>query len=135
MSRHETPDPATASSPSDATAMVSELELDRARRELVVRYDDGITFTFPAEMLRVMSPSAEVQGHGPDQRVTVPGKRHVGIRDLEPVGNYAVRILFDDGHDTGLFSWAFLRRLGDEADSRWATYLKALEREGLSRDP
>lgn len=135
MSQHETPDPAVASSPSDATAMVSELELDRARRELVVRYDDGVTFTFPAEMLRVMSPSAEVQGHGPDQRVTVPGKRHVGIRDLEPVGNYAVRILFDDGHDTGLFSWAFLRRLGDEADSRWATYLKALEREWLSRDP
>jgi ATP-binding protein involved in chromosome partitioning len=86
-----------------------------------------------AEMLRVMSPSAEVQGHSPEQRVTVGGKRNVRIRSLQPVGNYAVRIAFDDGHDTGLFTWDYLRRLGDEKAARWATYLAELERKGLTR--
>ena len=86
-----------------------------------------------AEMLRVMSPSAEVQGHSPEQRVTVAGKRNVRIRNLQPVGNYAVRIAFDDGHDTGLFTWDYLERLGREKESRWAKYLEELGQKGLSR--
>lgn len=118
-----------------APPIVTELKLNRAARQLSATFADGARFDFPAELLRVTSPSAEVQGHGPSQRVTVPGKRDVGIADLEPVGNYAVRILFDDGHDTGIFSWAFLRELGENADTKWETYLKALEREGLSRTP
>jgi len=90
-------------------------------------------YRLPAEMLRVMSPSAEVQGHSPEQRVTVAGKRNVRIRNLQPVGNYAVRIGFDDGHDTGLFTWDYLERLGREKDSRWAKYLEELSQKGLSR--
>ncbi|MGE0701853.1 MAG: P-loop NTPase [Hyphomicrobiaceae bacterium] len=91
------------------------------------------TYRLSAEMLRVMSPSAEVQGHSPSQRVTVGGKRNVRIRDLQPVGNYAVRIAFDDGHDTGLFTWDYLERLGREKDERWAGYLAELSEKGLSR--
>ena len=88
----------------------------------------------PAEMLRVMSPSAEVQGHTPSQRVTVGGKRHVTIGDLRPVGSYAVRIVFSDGHDTGLFSWEYLEELGREKEQRWADYEAELADKGLSRD-
>lgn len=91
-------------------------------------------YRLAAEMLRVMSPSAEVQGHSPEQRVTVGGKRNVRIRNLAPVGNYAVRIAFDDGHDTGLFTWDYLERLGRERNERWATYLAELKQKGLSRD-
>ena len=87
-----------------------------------------------AELLRVVSPSAEVQGHSPEQRVTVPGKRDVAIAKVEPVGNYAVRIVFDDGHDTGLYSWAYLHRLCHEADAMWSSYLDELAAKGLSRD-
>ncbi|HKZ95428.1 MAG TPA: DUF971 domain-containing protein [Hyphomicrobiaceae bacterium] len=87
----------------------------------------------PAELLRVMSPSAEVQGHSKEQRVTVGGKRRVKIRELKPVGNYAVRIVFDDGHDTGLFMWSYLHMLGLEKEQRWAEYLADLEKKGLSR--
>jgi DUF971 family protein len=76
-----------------------------------------------------------VQGHGPDQRVTVPGRRHVGIMNIEPVGNYAVRVIFDDLHDTGIYSWRLLYDLGREQHSRWQSYLAALETKGLSRDP
>ena len=90
-------------------------------------------YRLAAEMLRVMSPSAEVQGHSPEQRVTVGGKRNVKIRNLAPVGNYAVRIAFDDGHDTGLFTWDYLERLGRERNERWATYLAELKQKGLSR--
>ena len=92
------------------------------------------SYRLSAEMLRVMSPSAEVQGHSPDQRVTVGGKRNVKIRNLQPVGNYAVRIAFDDGHDTGLFTWDYLERLGREKNERWAGYLAELKQKGLSRD-
>ena len=88
----------------------------------------------PAEMLRVMSPSAEVQGHTPDQRQTVGGKRDVTIAALEPIGNYAVKIVFDDGHDSGLFSWTYLRQLGDEREARWSEYLNELAAKGMSRD-
>jgi ATP-binding protein involved in chromosome partitioning len=90
-------------------------------------------YRLSAEMLRVMSPSAEVQGHSPDQRITVAGKRNVRIRNLHPVGNYAVRIAFDDGHDTGLFTWDYLERLGREKESRWAKYVEELAKKGLSR--
>lgn len=110
-----------------------ELTLKRAERRLVVAFDDGTNASLPAEYLRVESPSAEVQGHGAGQKITVPGKHAVGIAALEPVGNYAVRILFDDGHDTGIFTWRYLRELGQEQDTRWAAYLAALETQGLER--
>jgi ATP-binding protein involved in chromosome partitioning len=101
--------------------------------ELSIAFEAHEPFTLPAEMLRVMSPSAEVQGHSPDQRVTVGRKRNVRIKDLRPVGNYAVRIAFDDGHDTGLFAWTYLQTLNRERDGRWAIYLKELEQKGLNR--
>ena len=110
-----------------------ELTLKRAERRLEVAFDDGARISLAAEYLRVESPSAEVQGHGADQKVTVAGKRSVGITGLEPVGNYAVRILFDDGHDTGIFTWRYLRELGAEHDQRWAAYLAALAAQGLTR--
>jgi DUF971 family protein len=111
----------------------TELTLKRAERRLDVAFDDGTRASLPAEYLRVESPSAEVQGHGAGQKVTVPGKSAVGIAGLEPVGNYAVRILFDDQHDTGIFTWRYLRELGLEYDTRWAAYLAALEAQGLKR--
>ncbi len=104
-------------------------------KTLVIRFDSGETFTFPAEFLRIESPSAEVQGHGPGQKQIVPGRRHVGIMAIEPVGNYAVRIKFDDLHDTGIFSWQYLHKLGREQDSLWQAYLDHLAAKGLSRDP
>jgi DUF971 family protein len=111
-----------------------ELRVLRAERRLEVDFDDGTTVSLPAELLRVESPSAEVQGHGPSQKVTVPGKRSVGIVRLEPVGNYAVRIVFDDGHSTGIYAWSYLHKLGRERERIWGEYLKALETKGLSRD-
>ena len=90
---------------------------------------------FPAEFLRVESPSAEVQGHGPGQKQLVAGRQHVGILALEPVGNYAVRIKFDDLHDTGIYSWQYMRQLGENKDQIWRDYLAALEAKGLSHDP
>ena len=112
-----------------------EIRLHRAERQLEVDFDDGARFVFPAEYLRVESPSAEVQGHGPDERRTISGRRHVGIMAVEPVGNYAVRLIFDDLHDTGIFSWDYLHRLGTEQARRWGDYLHALDAKGLSRDP
>ena len=113
----------------------TEIRLDRAARVLHVSFDDGKDFALSAEYLRVESPSAEVQGHGPGQKQTVAGRRHVAITGIEPVGNYAVRLLFDDRHDSGLFSWDYLRTLGEQQDRRWADYLNALASRGLSRDP
>lgn len=112
-----------------------EIRLVKADRALHVSFDDGNRFVFTAEYLRVESPSAEVQGHGPSQRTTVPGLRHVGIMAIEPIGHYAVRLLFDDLHDTGIFSWDYLHQIGLEQDSRWRNYLAALAEKGLSRDP
>ena len=112
-----------------------EIRLKRAEKLLHLRFDTGEVFDLPAEYLRVESPSAEVQGHGPGQRVIVPGRRHVGIIGIEPVGNYAVRLSFDDLHDTGIYSWDFLYQLGREHAERWQAYLDALESKGLSRDP
>jgi DUF971 family protein len=102
-----------------------ELRLDPAKTTLTVSFDDGARFALTAEYLRVESPSAEVQGHGPGQKQILRGKEQVKISGLEPVGNYAVRILFDDGHDTGLYSWDYLYQLGREVAARWAAYVKA----------
>ena len=113
----------------------TELRVNRAEKRLTVTFDNGERFTFPAEFLRVESPSAEVQGHGPGQKTIVAGRRHIGIMDLEPVGNYAVRIKFDDLHDTGMYSWRYLYYLGKSQDRLWRDYLSALEERGLSRDP
>ena len=113
----------------------TEIRLKTAEKALEIDFDDGRRFRFPAELLRVESPSAEVQGHGPGQKQIVAGRRHVGIMSLEPVGHYAVRIRFDDLHDTGIYSWRYLHQLGCEMDRRWADYLAALEAQGLSRDP
>jgi DUF971 family protein len=110
-----------------------EIRLKKDRRTLVVAFDDGVVADLPAEMLRVMSPSAEVQGHSPEQRVLVAGKREVGIVGVDPVGNYAVRLTFDDGHATGLYSWTYLRTLFDERETRWAGYLADLAAKGLGR--
>jgi DUF971 family protein len=111
----------------------TELRLDKDKRILTVSFDDGKSLTIPAELLRVLSPSAEVHGHSPEQRVTVAGKRNVGIARLEPVGNYAVRIMFTDGHDTGLYVWEYLREIGEEKEERWQEYLKDLAAKRLSR--
>ena len=116
-------------------AVCTELRLDRATQVLHVSFEDGVTYALPAEYLRVESPSAEVQGHSPDQKQTVAGRRHVGIIAIEPVGHYAVRLVFDDLHDTGIFSWAYLATLGQEQEQRWAAYLDALASRGLSREP
>jgi DUF971 family protein len=113
----------------------TEIRLDRAARVLHISFDDGKDFALPAEYLRVESPSAEVQGHSPDQKQTVAGRRLVGISAIEPVGHYAVRLIFDDRHDSGIFSWTYLRILGEEQHLRWAAYLAALASRGLSRDP
>ncbi len=112
-----------------------EIRLDTAERALEIDFDDGASFKLPAEQLRVESPSAEVQGHGPSQKVLIAGRRYVGIMELEPVGNYAVRIKFDDLHSTGIFSWDYLYDLGRRQDEIWSAYLAALDRDGLSRDP
>ena len=117
----------------EGTLVTPELEISADKAALSVGSADGGQFTLPAEMLRVMSPSAEVQGHSPDQRVTVGGKRDVKIDSLEPVGSYAVRIRFSDGHHTGLFTWDYLEDLGREKAERWAEYLAELEEKGLSR--
>jgi len=116
------------------SARPTELRVAKDRRTLTVRFNDASSFALPAEALRVLSPSAEVQGHSPDQRVTVPGKRDVQIVGVEPVGNYAVKITFDDMHDTGIFSWAYLHELGSDFDRLWAGYLAELEGKGMSRD-
>jgi DUF971 family protein len=117
------------------SAAPTEIRLKRAEQALDVAFPDGTRYRLPAEYLRVESPSAEVQGHGPGQKVIVAGRRHVGILRVEPVGNYAVRIVFDDLHDTGIYSWDYLRTLGLEQEGRWATYLAELGARGLSRDP
>lgn len=111
-----------------------ELRVDPSRSTLTIRFENGEHFALPAEYLRVESPSAEVQGHSAAQKQTVGGKRHVRISSVEPVGNYAARIIFDDGHDTGLYSWDYLHELGRDQNLRWSAYLSALRRIGGKRD-
>ena len=112
----------------------TEIRIRRATRCLEVAFGDE-RFSLPAEYLRVESPSAEVQGHSPQEKRLVTGKRDVNIETVEPVGNYAVRIRFTDGHDTGIYSWALLRDMGREYERRWLAYLQALAQRGLTRDP
>ncbi|HEV2264277.1 MAG TPA: DUF971 domain-containing protein [Stellaceae bacterium] len=112
-----------------------EFRLKSADKALEVDFDSGETFRLPAEYLRVESPSAEVQGHNPSQKQIVAGRRHVGILAIEPVGNYAIRIKFDDLHDTGIYSWTYLYELGREQDKRWRAYLAELDKRGLTREP
>jgi len=102
----------------------TEIKLRNRSRVLEVSFDDGSRFELPFEYLRVSSPSAEVKGHGPGQEVLVLGKENVGIRAVEPVGQYAVRLVFDDGHDTGLYTWKYLHELGRDREARWARYLE-----------
>ena len=111
-----------------------ELRLTAQGQVLVVTFEDNATFELPAEYVRVESPSAEVRGHSPAERKTVGGKRHVKILRIEPVGNYAVRLVFDDGHDTGIYTWDALYKLGAEQVSVWQGYLTALAEKGLDRD-
>jgi DUF971 family protein len=106
-------------------AWPTELRLNASRDALTVAFDDGASFALAAEYLRVESPSAEVRGHGPGQKVIITGADDVKIDRLEPIGNYAVRIIFDDGHDTGLYSWDYLHKLGRERERIWGDYLKA----------
>lgn len=113
----------------------TEIKLRRKSGTLDVGFDDGQRFSLPAEYLRVHSPSAEVMGHGPGQRVLQSGKRKVGISNLEPVGNYGLLLHFDDGHNTGIYTWKTLYDLGSNFELYWSEYLKALEAEGKSRDP
>ncbi|MEX2497054.1 MAG: DUF971 domain-containing protein [Woeseia sp.] len=123
-------------SPADtATPTPVELRLRNSSRQLDVEFDDGRHFELPFEYLRVHSPSAEVKGHGPGQEVLQTGKEQVGVRKLEPVGHYAVRIIFDDGHDTGLYTWQYLYELGRDKDSNWQTYLDRLAAAGYARRP
>jgi len=122
-----------ASGAQGATQWPVELRVKSADRRLEVEFDDGFTADLSAEFLRVHSPSAEVQGHAPGQRTVVTGKQAVGISRLEPVGNYAVRIIFDDGHNTGLYSWTYLYELGRRRDALWAAYLEELAAKGQKR--
>jgi DUF971 family protein len=113
----------------------TELRYNKAEKTLHVTFDNGAAFALPAELLRVESPSAEVQGHGPGQKQIIAGRRHVGIMEIEPVGNYAVKIKFDDLHDSGIFSWKYLYELGEHREELWNSYLSELEKRGLKRDP
>ncbi|AIQ92205.1 hypothetical protein MCBMB27_03377 [Methylobacterium phyllosphaerae] len=112
----------------------TEIRLSADRRVLNVAFEDGARFALPAEYLRVSSPSAEVQGHSPLERKVIGGKRSVAILAVEPIGNYAVKLGFDDMHDTGIYGWGYLHTLGREYETRWTTYLGELAERGLDRD-
>jgi DUF971 family protein len=112
-----------------------EIRHRQSEKLLEIEFDDGSTFQYPAELLRVESPSAEVQGHGPGQKTVLAGRRHVGIMKIEPVGHYAIRIDFDDMHDSGIYTWRYLYDLGRDKDRIWQAYLDALAQHGLSREP
>ena len=113
----------------------TEIRLNRDEKCLEIDFEDGRSFTIPAELLRVESPSAEVQGHGPDEKKLVGGRRAVAILEIGQVGNYAVALKFDDLHDSGIFTWDFLYNMGENQDAIWAEYLKNLDAAGMSRDP
>jgi len=111
----------------------SSINLHQKSRVLEIEYDDGTTFELPCEYLRVYSPSADVKGHGPGQEVLQVGKENVNIKEIEPVGNYAVKLIFDDGHNTGLYTWEYLYELGEAKDNYWIDYLDALKQAGHTR--
>jgi len=113
----------------------TELRLRKDRRNLAVSFDNGESFELPAEYLRVKSPSAEVQVHSPDERKTVPGKKNVMLLEVLPVGNYAVRLVFDDMHSTGIYSWAYLAEVGRNQARYWQDYLDELAAKGMKREP
>ena len=113
----------------------TELRISKDRKHLVVTFENEQSYDLPAELLRVLSPSAEVQGHGPGQKTTVPGKKNVTIRSVVATGNYAVRIAFDDGHDSGIFTWRYLFELGQQGDRLFIDYEKELAEKGVSREP
>jgi len=115
-------------------AWPTEIRLKDDKKTLVVSFDNGESHEYSAEYLRVCSPSAEVQGHSPSQKKTVPGKQYVGIMQIEPVGNYAVRIHFNDTHNTGIFTWDYFLELANDREKLWGGYLKELEEKGLSRE-
>lgn len=117
------------------TPIPTEIKLHQKSRLMEVAFSDGSRFELPYELMRVYSPSAEVRGHGPGQEVLQVGKRDVEIKEIEPVGNYAVKLVFSDGHDTGLYSWDYLHELGEKQESSWKSYLARLEAAGASRDP
>jgi DUF971 family protein len=121
----------------DATDMTTptEIILHKKSKTLEIAFDDGARYTLPFEFLRVYSPSAEVKGHGPGQEVLQVGKRHVELVGVEPAGSYAAKLIFDDGHDSGLYTWRYLRQLGDEQQALWQDYLQRLEAAGASREP
>jgi DUF971 family protein len=112
-----------------------EIKLRRAPRLLEVTFDDGQRFELPFEYLRVHSPSAEVKGHAPGQETLVLGKQAVGVRAIEPVGQYAVKLVFDDGHDTGLYTWKYLYELGREREAKWTQYLARVEAQSAPAAP
>jgi len=116
------------------TPRPTDITLHQKSRVLEVAFDDGARFELPCEYLRVYSPSAEVRGHGPGQEVLQTGKREIGIDAVEPVGMYAVKLVFTDGHDTGIYSWDYLHELGAKQESNWKTYLARLAQAGKSRD-
>lgn len=115
-------------------AIPTDIRLRKASKRLEIAFDDGAQFEFSCEFLRVHSPSAEVRGHGAGQEVLQTGKADVNIVEIEPVGNYAVRLVFDDGHQTGLYSWDLLYRYGKNREAMWQRYLKALDAAGASRE-
>lgn len=117
------------------TPVPTEIRARSAARELYVQFEDGAEYTLPFEYLRVYSPSAEVTGHGGGPRLLIGGKKHVGVKAIEPVGQYAIRIVFDDGHDSGLYSWRILRELGDQFEANWRTYCDKLKHAGVRREP
>ena len=123
------------SGPKTSTPIPTEIKLHQASRVLEIAFDDKRTFRLPYEYLRVYSPSAEVRGHGPGQEVLQVGKREVAIKEVEPVGRYAIRPSFSDGHDTGIYSWDYLYDLGERHEELWQRYLARMTAAGASRDP
>lgn len=119
----------------DTRAWPTEIRLHKDRKALTLSFDNGESYTLSAEYLRVRSPSAEVQGHAPSERKTVAGKRDVAILEVHPVGNYAVRLVFDDLHSTGIYSWTYFAELGRNQEAYWQEYLDELAAKGLSREP
>lgn len=124
----------TGSKQTPSTPQPTGLTVRKQSRVLEIEFDDGKSFSLPFELLRVWSPSAEVRGHGPGQETLQTGQRDVEITAVEPVGNYAIKPVFSDGHDTGIFSWEYLRHLGSEKDALWEDYLRRLEAAGFTHE-